>query len=326
MDPSLKCDCMAIEFDEGPDSPSIGHFDLIEENRNAAKELIKLHGSLELRKISIWDSSGVSRRRVGSRNAARIFSNIRDVAPYSDIVVDISALPRSLYFPLIGRLLGLLDQLSARFPAPNLLVVACENQLLDSSISDVGVDDDASYMPGFAAELEAESYREVPTVWFPVLGESQGIQLQRLYELIDPDEVVLVLPWPSMNPRRADALIGEYHDLLFDQWRIEPGNVLYAPERNPFEAYKQIRQSALRYNEALGPLGGCKTAISAISSKLLSLGALLTAYELRKLALPVGLAHVEAKGHLIREGLRPREFEDHDELVCLWLFGECYDT
>lgn len=89
----------------------------------------------------------------------------------------------------------------------------------------------------------------------------------------------------------------EYRNMLFDQLRVEPRNIIYAAEAT-FEVYRQLMRSILHYQQALNPLGGCKS-LSAMSSKLASIGVLLAAYELgrRDPKVVVGVAHVEAQGY-----------------------------
>jgi len=129
---------------------------------------------------------------------------------------------------------------------------------------------------------------------------------------------------PALNPRRGDNLVLEYRDLLFDRLRIEPRNIIYASEWNPFEVYRQIRRTILHYREVLGPLGGCRTVLSALSTKLLSVGALLVAYELKQVKVDVGIAHVGSQGYIMDDDLGAQGPQTHSELFGLWLAGECY--
>ncbi len=131
-----------------------------------------------------------------------------------------------------------------------------------------------------------------------------------------------VLPSPAIDPRRADNLIDEYRELLFSKFRADPTNIIYACEWNPFEVYRQIRRTIKQYNVALEALGGCKAFVSSTSSKLLSVGALLAAYECKYgLGLEVGVANVEARGYTKKRSDVTNEEKPHS----LWLAGECYD-
>jgi len=140
-----------------------------------------------------------------------------------------------------------------------------------------------------------------------------------------PDEIAPLLPSPSVNPRRSDDLLLEYRELLFDRFRVEPSNFIFASERNPFEVYRQIRRAVLHYRDALERLGGCKAVLSALSTKLLSVGALLVAYELKRSKVDVGVAHVECQGYTMEAATEGDGAKTQSELFGLWLWGECYE-
>jgi hypothetical protein len=255
---------------------------------------------------------------VGSRNAANLFISPDPLRPYSDVVVDVSAMPRGVYFPLIARLLYLLDEWPADGPAPNLHVLVAEDPGLDSRIREEGIDEAADFLYSFEGRFNQEATASFPKVWIPLLGENRVTQFDRIYDLVKPDEVAPVLPSPSRNPRRADDVVIQYRELLFDQLGIDPRDFLYASEQNPFEVYRQVRKAVLHYREVLGLLGGCKFALSALSSKLMSLGPLLVAYELKRAGMDVGVAHIECQGYRIASP------DSNPEIVGLWLSGECY--
>jgi hypothetical protein len=199
-----------------------------------------------------------------------------------------------------------------------------ESAELDRSIVEEGIDEDADYIHPFRGALERESAAGRPKVWFPLLGENQGVQLTRIYDLINPSEICPLLPSPSMDPRRGDNLVVEYRELLFDQLRVETRNFIYASETNAFEAYRQLRRAILHYAEALEPLGGSNAVISANSSKLLSVGALLAAYELKCDGADIAIAHVEAHGYVLHSDDDLDRLANESRLQCLWLSGSCY--
>jgi hypothetical protein len=267
-------------------------------------------------------------RRIGSRNAANIFASLEDFSDYTDIVVDVSAMPRGLYFPLIGKVLYLVDSSGCSgtlSKAPNLHVLVSENAQLDSKINDEGIDDEASYMYGFTGALDTESASGSPKVWVPILGEKQAQQLERIYNLVIPDEICPILPMPSVNPRRTDNLLIEYRELLFDRLRVDQRNLIYVDEQNPFEVYRELHRTIRDYNKALSTLGGCQVVISALSSKLLSMGALLAAYEMKNYGSGVGIAHVETKGHHFENSGDMENVLSETTPSTLWLAGDCYE-
>jgi hypothetical protein len=113
----------------------------------------------------------------------------------------------------------------------------------------------------------------------PVLGEHQELYIRSIYEFLAPNEVCPVLPFPARNPRRGDDLLLELRRLIFDTIEVEPRNFMYADERNPFDLYRGLCRLSDRYTKALAPLGNVTVVTSVHGSKVLSVGALLAAYE-----------------------------------------------
>lgn len=317
-------DTVLITFDEGPESSSHSYTDQRATNEQKLKTLLGGYGSLKRRNIRLFSDEG---RRIGSRSIANAFTAQDEILSYTDVVVDISALPRALYFPLLAKLLTIFDRGFRSELKRNLHVVVSHSPQLDRLIQDEGIEENATYLHGFsAASFEREATREQPRVWIPILGAGQQVQLERIHGLVRPDEICPLLPSPASNPREADELLSEYRELLFDQLRVEPRNIIYASEANPFEVYRQLMRSVLHYQKALAPLGGCKAVLSAMSSKLASIGALLTAYELGSLSsqqhVAVGVAHVEAQGYR----MVPGEDIPAQTLYTMCLKGECYEA
>ena len=111
----------------------------------------------------------------------------------------------------------------------------------------------------------------------------------------------------------------EHQSLLFDQVGVDPRNIIYASESNPFDLYRQVRRAAIHYHDVLELIGGCRIALSAMCSKVMSLGILLVAYELKSTKFEVGIAHVECQGYE-----SPPNLQLDVEPVSIWLAGECY--
>ena len=258
-----------------------------------------------------------------SRGAAEVIESNQMIRGYSDILLDISALPRSLYMPMLAKLLYLNDAPEGNCRR-NLHVLTSDNPTLDRLITPEGLNEDACYVHGFESGIEQESTAHLPKVWMPILGEGKVGHLERIYTLVDPDEIVPILPFPCRNPRRTDNLLLEYREFLFERVRIEPSNFMYVPEQNPFGVYREIVSAVMHYSEALAPLKGCKTVISALSSKLLSLGALLAAWDLKKSDYCVGIAHVLAEGYHLHN--QSSSLDSENNLFEVWIDGEPYDT
>jgi hypothetical protein len=323
----IEVKILLIEFDEGRSSASHDYERYVDENTS---ELESLSGiNIEKREITLWKGSGRKKRRIGDREAAdNIIMSYAEINEYSDIILDISALPRGIYFSLIGKILLLID--SHKFNSNelhNFFIVTSENAKIDSMTQEEVLDEDLNYTHGFGGGLELTS--EVPIIWFPILGENKTQQLLNANQKINPREICPLLPFPSKNPRRSDQLIIEYHRLLFDELRIEGQNLMYVPEQNPFEVYRSLCSAIINYNESLIILNGCKAAISTFSSKLLSIGALLAAYELTYCnesdRIGVGLLNVDSQGYKIDDEELLTIIKNESELFLTWLTGEPYN-
>ena len=315
-------DIQLIEFDEGPASPSQNYKAWVEHNLKKLESLVLDRGAIRKRPLAFRSPEG---RRVESHSAVSLFQKLTDFSPYTDVVLDISAMPRSVCFPLIGKILHLLDDAKGRDPRSpplNFHLLVGESPELDDAIREEGVEDDASYVHPFTGGLDRESSAEQPKIWMPLLGEGQRLQFERIYGLVLPDEICPVLPSPARNPRRSDDLVVEYRDLLFDRLLVEPRNFIYAAEQNPFEVYRQIAAAIMDYKRSLGPLGGAKFVLSSLSSKLMSVGALLVAYEMKSANIAVGMAHVGCHGYIIDEVPARAALQQRVELFRLWLAGE----
>jgi len=317
-------DCVALDYDEGDASGETRYPDLIKSNWEKLQSLITLaKGNLSTKNVAIPSRSG---RGYTAINAAHVVDSLDEFSKYSDVIVDISAMPRNIYFPLIHKLLVLIDSANnARHPSPNLHVVVSEDYKLDSCIVDEGLEERASYLHSFGA-IDLEATAEKKRVWIPILGEGQGTQLDKIRNLVDPNEVCPLLPFPSRNSRRADNLIREYRRFLFDEVLIEPRNIIYADEKNPFQVYREILKATDYYNKVLDLVNGCKVIISPLSSKLLSVGALIAAYEAKQLGKLVGVAHVECKSYRIEGSLEELKASERQVLYEIWLAGEPYES
>ena len=151
-------------------------------------------------------------RDLSASNALRLGTEevLRAVSDQTDIVLDVSSLPRIAYLSLM---LALLDRLVPNRNAPvplaaskiNLQILVGEDAGLDSMIQSEDPSNELVLIPGFASALQTESTRDWPLVWFPVLGENRVSQLQKvMYDQIpDSAEICPVLPHPSRDPRRA---------------------------------------------------------------------------------------------------------------------------
>lgn len=236
------------------------------------------------------------------------------------VVIDISSLPSTLSFPLVAAVLRASDarDSSPEHFAGEFQVVACENPYIDASIRELGVSE-AGLVGGFRHLLEMDSQPTSTTIWAPVIGEACGPALQAIHSFLGPEDTCPVLPFPARDPRRSDSLLLEHQREIFEEFQVTPSNVIYADESNPFDLYRTLSRMQEDYIHALAPLAPVTIVLSSHSSKLLSLGVLLAAYEHD---LPVAAAPCE--GYMIEGSADLSELAEQNRLSCVWLAGTPY--
>ena len=257
--------------------------------------------------------------------AAKFFTK-QVISEFTDIFLDISSLPRSIYFSTTGKILSLIDNIQDD-SIINFFIATTENAEIDSMIKEVGINNDLEYQHGFGGQIEVVS-KSIPKIWFPLTGEGKTNQFRSANQFIEPAEICPLLPFPSKDLRRSDNIYIENHDLFFNELQIESQNIMYVPEQNPFEAYKKIIKAADNYNKTLSELGGCKAVISSFSSKLLSIGAILAAYEYKnkKKKLSIGILNVNSMDYEIENENELKNTVKKSELFVNWLTGIPYQN
>lgn len=304
-----QLDGWLIELPE--DATDLAVRPLAQANRASIEQLIAASGGqLRVQELPNYHDS----RSLG-RLVSRHFQEAGVIDGYREVMVEISAMPRSVFFPLVR---GVLERAHLSVDDPRswpgeLHVAVCENPELDGTILEEGTTPMAP-IGGFAAPGREPGGT---TIWVPVLGERAPVRVKALFDELEPDETCPVLPWPARDPRRGDRLVLEYRRLLFEEIRLEPRNVIYAAERNPFDLYRTLGDLHKRYLTALAPLGTVAMVLSSHSSKLLSVGVLLAAYEH-----DLVVQHVSPGTYGLHSG--PEDIRDHDEVYDLWLTGEPY--
>jgi hypothetical protein len=299
-----------------------------QEKNKHSKQYKKLtDGNLdELKSLPNINISEMQLNDVGKKReieATKIFTK-NLIGGYSDIFLDISSLPRSIYFSISGKLLSIIDNLNED-NVKNFFISTTENAEIDLLIKEVGINNDLEYQHGFGGQIEVVS-KSIPKIWFPLTGEEKTNQFRLANQFIEPAEICPLLPFPSKDLRRSDNIYIENHDLFFNVLQVESQNIMYVPEQNPFEAYKKIIKATENYNKALFELGGCKAVISSFSSKLLSIGALLAAYECKnkKNGLSIGILNVNSMDYKIENENQLKKSIDKSELFVNWLTGIPY--
>lgn len=290
--------------------------ELVEANRRSFESLFPNAGAVERLDIAMRTDRG---RSATCANTKAAVSRPDVLFTYDDVVIDISAMPRMIALMTVAQLLALFDARKGE-AAPNLHVTASETVEQDFARAEEELDEDVITLAGFSGRLDAESLRN-PKIWLPILGEGQALRLSRIFDKVQPDEICPVVPFPSRDPRRGDRIIEGHQRILFDEFRVEPRNIVYASEYNPFEAYRQVFNAIDRYRDALVELEDCRVFVSPLSSKLLSIGALLACYdhkEQRSGRFHVGMPYVEAAAY----GPFAGASDSQHEFSSMWLTGE----
>lgn len=282
------------------------------------------HSNPQIRKVIMRSEDDKS---IASVNATHIVPDFSVFQNYSDIVIDISAMPRGIFIPLINKCLDIIDKYNqANETKKNLHVVVTENAKLDSLIFDRGTEETAEYIYGFRIK-EIDKTEDQKEVWIPILGENQLNQFKKIEAGLKPVEVCPILPFPCENLRRGDNLIIEYQERLLNNSNTEIKNIVYADESNPFQVYRLLNKTINRYNESFKLLSGCKIIISALSSKLLTMGAFMAVYEAKKKGLNIGIMHVESLKHDLSPEYEEQKNEvaKNNKLFEIWLTGSPYN-
>lgn len=205
-----------------------------------------------------------------------------DISPYTDIIVDISSMPRSIYFNVVRVLNDLLSD------EKNLFVAVSENVEIDARITKNKElqTDELAPLYGFEGEHNLEAHFDCKKVLIPILGEQQTHCLDRIYQSFNPEDVCPILPFPSDEPRRSDALLIEYQNFLDEKVHVKPQDIMYADEKNAFELYRILNKMIENYKRTLKPISDDVCfGIATFTSKLQSVGALLIGLENNKTAI-----------------------------------------
>ena len=292
-----------------PPGSGTGHTtDLAHENRQRFTQITDAHS------ISIHHESepaGANRLTAGVRIARNLIEQ-STVHPDETIVLDVSALPSSRFFPLLGAF----SQLVSDGGVGEMIVTVAENPDLDDQTRPQGTSEPGS-ISGFSHGFGlGES--NVIRIWAPVLGKATSSELRAIYEYLNPAEVYPILPFPARNPRRADDLVLEHLGLLLEQFETTTRNFLYVQEANPFDCYRVLSGLCARSTDLLRLIGPVQVVSSIHASKMLSIGVCLASLEQ---SIPI----VTASGtHHLAE--RPDEdlVKSQTELVGMWLAGTPY--
>jgi hypothetical protein len=290
------------------------------------REFIENNGILLNNVASGWadiERINITTRKEGNfyigDDEIRKFYREYDLGSFSDILVDISALPKSLFFTL---LLILVKKVDLKHVPGNIHVVACQDVELDHQITESA--DDTRILKGFKGKFGQESKKGVPIIWSPVLARNKAISLSKLYDAISPKDIYPILPFPAKDPRSDDDLLIEYRQIFASEWNLNPLNMIYAAEDDPLDVYRSLFSLYEQQEDALSPLGGITMVVSALSSKISSIGVFMAAYE-KNMAVMHPIGHHDPPSTMTLNYWSYEKMQLFKEnLHSIWLAGEPY--
>ena len=300
-----RMDVWLIRFEEAQNSDSLIYSSRVDDNIRQLKEYVD-ERQISEHMIKMWDNSGDAERPVSDPNTAKfVVHNVKRLMMYDTIIVDISALPQNIYFVLLDKLLN------EFFGKKEIFIIACENYIVDKKTNPVGISEEAHYFMGYGAAGNRNT--DKPVVWIPVLGECDKERLTRCHDYIMQDakyqEICPLVPFPSVNERRSDEIIMKFRKQLFDIWGVEKKNIIYGAETNPFQVYRRICETVDHYGKVLQPLNdeiqgeneSCRFVFTAITSKLMAIGAFLASFNLKREKYNINIAGLYNRGYNIEK-------------------------
>src|SRR4051794_3035799 len=161
-------DVVALRFEDELAADSPEQEKAAEANWQAFNSIVAGRGKVESRTVKFRNEK---RDSIADRSAANLFADEAAVVPYTDLVVDVSAMPRVVYFPLISRLIYFHDaRRQCGKAAPNVHLVVSEDPRADTLIREHGVEEEAKFLHPFEGPFNREAKGEQRTVWIPVPG------------------------------------------------------------------------------------------------------------------------------------------------------------
>lgn len=309
--PGQKLDCIAFDFPNEKDP---------EENQKLyeinAQELYALKANygfgyeeMKINGILPWD------KRIAQMCREVI---AKDLSEYNDVILDVSSLPRAFYFNIGKALFNKLVNDSKK----NLFFAVSENVIIDERIKKTPVNDNIEPLVGFRSMSSRESNLDRINILISLMGEQNIDILRSIYNHFQPSDMFPVLPFPSKDPRHSDYLMLKYHEFFTEKQFTEPQNITYADEQNPFELYRIVSNMIQGHQATFKPISDHVCfGIALLTSKLLSLGALLIGLEYNNC---VAIYNVSSTNYEIEDAAKFGQINKSSEPFLLWITGEAY--
>ncbi len=219
--------------------------------------------------------------------------NKANVGMFSNIIIDISAMPRPVSFCLIRRLYEICGK------EQKLYIMVCENSKCDENICPVIEDGSAEYLHGFNTFSMTMESDEDDTIWLPALGANALGAFNIIADYLKPIEICPIVPFPSVDVKRSEQILRNYGNVLFRERLVEKRNIIYVPENHPGIVYNKLYSTVKYYEKALNNSGErrIRYAFSSQSSKLIDIGILMTIMSLVEDGIKTGMVTVENRGY-----------------------------
>lgn len=279
-------------------------------DRNEA-ELRTMVPRCEVEHISVFADDLAA---VGGARLSRFLSQ-RAWPDVTDVVIDLSALSIGIGFPAVRLLL---EACEAREGVSCHLMVT-SNPELDARIEGEP-SANAVTVRGFSGDPDQSAELPLAEVWLPLLAPRKSAVLQKINGVGSGYKVCPILPFPARDPRRADALLAEYHSELRNTWSVDPRDLIYVSERNPLDTYRTISTLKTRYDQTFADIYTPKIIISPVGSKVMAAGALMAAIEHRLM-----VRHVESLRYELKPDA-PYGPPTDNTIVHVWLHGPIYQA
>ena len=259
---------------------------------------------------------------VGGRNMVSILQKL-DCTPYTDIILDMSALSLGISFPIASFIYEYANSTGKKL---NFHIALMSNPTLEQFIHSEP-HDQVSDAQGFRQKsLLGEEKKAI--LWLPLLTERNYSVLDIIRNHVTPHDTYPILPFPSDNPKLGDEMAfsvfksaqSDFGGPLENDWGLDPQNFLYSDERIPLDIYRSILRLADGWKEVFEPIDGSTIILSPQGSKIPTVGALMAALECH---FPV--VYIEALSYTVKDWQKVDYLAANEsQLTHIWLGGEAY--
>jgi hypothetical protein len=250
--------------------PSVAPMLVAAANRNRAVLDALLTGrsvSYETVKIVAEDMKTVAGRR------AAAICGLAMQRGYSNIIVDVSAMSRGVYFPVVKQAFE-----RSKFENFGAHVVTAESKATSIRARSMS-NDSPQYIHGFHGDMETDDVHSAIKLWIPQLSENAVESLNRIHREVRPHESCPILPFPSIDPRRGDQLLREFKTQVLTDWDVNLIDLIHAHESDPNDVCETICRIHSQRREVLKGATDkpARTILSPSGSRIGSIGMLLAA-------------------------------------------------